>query len=312
MTMKKNTTLPQQTFTEWILRSLYKAFPFDLKGDISVLPANAIKGHISCIIPTRRGSSILRNLLTDLTRQTLSTDQFNVIIYDNTPEGIAPLIKEFSSLLRLHHLPDTAPTGMIGQFRNTALMHASGEYILFLDDDTRIRQRDLLSNALELFNTHQADIILAKGEGLALKEHPNYCFLDAYSFAARCSFYKRSLLEKLGGFRGDITGYEDIELGIRASMMNASILRTAHICYQHPPLFFHSLQKPIAIGQSILRLRGHYPFLIWLAIYGNALRFLGSFVFRAKIVGLKVRNADGFSAGSNGHLDTRTPFALGV
>ncbi len=275
MNMKKiSSRSPQRTFKTRILRLLYTRMPFNLKGDMPLLTLKAQKDTISCIICTRRDPGILKSLLTDLAGQTLSKDQFEVIIYDNTPSGNESLAEEFSPLLKLHQMHDATPSGMIGQFRNTALTHAHGEYILFLDDDTRLPQRDFLSLIIELFNTQTADILMPQGKGLSLDKDPRYHFLDTYSFAARCCCYKRSLLEQLGGFRKDITAYEDIDLGIRVSMMNAIILKTDRLCYEHPPLFFISWKKPVAIGQSVLCLRRHYPFYLWLIIYFNALRFL--------------------------------------
>lgn len=272
-------SLSKRTLKERFLQSIYELKPFNIQGDMPLPLPHAVKDYISCVICSRRSAPVLQKLLQDLTQQTLAPDQFEVIIYDNTPSGKEPFVEKFSSLLTLKYLSDDTDTGLLGHFRNLALTHARGDHILFLDDDTRLPQSDFLSTALALFKQTNADIIMPQGHGLPLENHSHYHYLDAYSFATRCSFYNRSLLEQLGGFRGNVTGYEDIDLGIRAIITKAAILKTDQITYEHPPLFFHSLNKPVAIGQSIQTLRQAYPFHLWLILWLNALSLLPLFLW---------------------------------
>jgi hypothetical protein len=51
-------------------------------------------------------------------------------------------------------------------------------------------------------------------------------------------------------------------------------LRMEELNYYHPPLYFDSMEKPLAIGQAIFKVRRYYSFLVWLLVYFNALRFL--------------------------------------
>jgi glycosyltransferase involved in cell wall biosynthesis len=248
--------------------------PFSLQGDLDGSKRNYQGAFISCLITAARPPEILQALLADLASQSLTKDRFEIILWDNSPQGLGKLALQYTPFIPIRYFRDLSKDGFIGRMRNRQLQEALGEYVLFLDDDTRLPQKDFLARALGLFKKLNPDILLPNGEALLVKELAGYKFLDPFSFATRCCFYKRRLLDDLTGFRADITAYEDIELGIRATFKGAKIIKTRELKYQHPPLYFHSLQKPLAIGQSILKLRRHYPLPIWLMIYLNALRFL--------------------------------------
>ena len=101
-----------------------------------------------------------------------------------------------------------------------------------------------------------------------------YDFLDQFSFANRCSLYRRSTIRSLGGFFKGLNAYEDPELSIRLMLNAPKIVQDEGLNYYHPPLYFDSMRKPLAIGQSIFQLQGRYPWPLWLLTYFNALRFL--------------------------------------
>jgi len=228
---------------------------------------------LSCLICTHRGASFINTLLNHLGHQSLDKRSFEILILDNTPQGLEGKIEGRGSL-PIQISRNASTHGFIGALRNEIFRKAKGEYILFLDDDTQILQKDFLHKALELFKHTDADIIMPCAYGIASDKMPHYHYLDNYSFAARCCLYKKSILDEVGVFRENITAYEDIDLGIRMRLRKAKILKTPLLEYHHPVLFFDSLQKPLAIGQSILKLRAYYPWYLWILIYLNALRFL--------------------------------------
>ena len=256
-----------------IIKTIYHLSPFNLSGDLSKRLTDAKGNFISCLICSARKSSFIEQLLTDLSQQNLEKDQFEIIILDNSLDGLEKSIKKYTELIPIKCVRNTSTDGNLGHFKNELLSKAQGSYILFLDDDTRLLQKDFLKKTLYLFKQFDPDILLPYGKPLICPDIPHYKFLDPYSLATRCCVYKRSILETMGGFRGSITAYEDIELGIRCSLWGAKILKTTKLEYHHPSLFFNSLQKPLAIGQSILKLKDHYPWHVWILIYLNALRF---------------------------------------
>jgi len=237
----------QNQFKLKCLQTLYRLTPFNLKAD-GLLPTSDEKIIFSCVIPSRRPEE-LKNILEDLSLQDFPQEKIEVIAVNEVSKVISSL-------------------------RNQGLASAHGEFILFLDDDTRIFQKDFLSKAYDLFKTYQADILLPYGQSLYGIMQSKQDFLDHFSFATRCCFYSRGLLERLGGFRNNLNSYSDIELSIRATLLSPVVIKSEKVSYFHPPLHFPTMQKPLAIGQSIFKLRQYYPLQVWLLIYVNALRFL--------------------------------------
>jgi len=237
----------QDQFKFKILKAIYRAAPFNLAADWKP-SSTKTKIVLSCVIPSYRRDQ-LKNILEDLSLQDFPKENFEIII-----------VKDISKV--------------IGFLRNKGLEMSQGEFILFLDDDTRIFQKDFLSKAFSLIKKTEADILQPSGHSLYGVLKSKQDFLDRFSFASRCCFYTRPLLERLGGFRADLNSYSDIELSIRAMIISPRVIQTEELTYYHPPLYFPSLQKPLAIGQSIFKLRRYYPLGAWLLIYFNALRFL--------------------------------------
>ena len=90
---------------------------------------------ISVIVPSRERNDKLQQLLTALTQQNLDADKFEVIICD---DGSVPPIAEALSLRALPFRTNVIRQEARGPgaARNTAIRHASGAVLLFLDDDS--------------------------------------------------------------------------------------------------------------------------------------------------------------------------------
>lgn len=262
-----------RTIKERFLKNIYNLFPFRISGDLSGPLPPLKENFISCLICTAREPSLLIALLMDIKQQSLDKELFEVLILDNSLKGIKDSIKKYFNLFSLKYIRNNTTQGELGKLRNELLLNAQGNYILFLDDDTRLIQNDFLEKAISIFKISNPDVIMPFGKALLCPQKPNYKILDSYSFATRCCLYKRSSLEAIRGCRNLIT-YDDIELGIRMELWGGKVLKTDELEYYHPALYFDSLKKPIAIGQSIFQLRKSYPWYAWLLIYINALRFL--------------------------------------
>jgi len=91
---------------------------------------------VSIIIPTYQRIHQMTQLLIDLNRQTIPLDRLQVLVVDDgSPTDPLPALRKMSvdydlELLRL------APGGP-ARARNKALERATGEYVLFLNDDVR-------------------------------------------------------------------------------------------------------------------------------------------------------------------------------
>jgi len=258
-----------------LLRWFFRKFPFNLKGDLLVNKQLPLKPIISCLICAHDRPEALNNLLDDLARQNLDRSQLEVIILnDGGQERIASVVRQYSSRLPIQYKENPVARKIIGQIRNQTLEMSCGKYILFLDDDTRILQDDFLKRALGVFSEMNPDVIIPRGEALYGIVKLKYDYFDRYSFGCAGCLYKREILDNLGGFKNDLASYEDIELGIRMTILGGELLKSEELSYYHPPFYFESMRKPISIGQSVLKLRRHYSFPVWIIVFLNALRFL--------------------------------------
>ena len=256
------------------LRLSYKLAPFDLKGDLKTDQKTVQKNFISCLICTCNRPNELKVLLGDLFYQTLDKKNFEVVILDNGWKDVWPVIKEFNSKITIKYKKAGSEHKMIGQLRNQTISESLGEYMLLLDDDTRIFQNNFLDTALRIFEEESPDAILPIGEASFGIVKLKYDFLNPVSFGNAAIFYRYETLKELGGFKDELPSYEDIEFSIRLTIADRKVLRTSELIYLHPPFYFDSMQKPLSIGCSIQKLRRHYSLVMWLLIYFNALRFL--------------------------------------
>ena len=267
--------LNNHDFRHCLLRTVYKIAPFDLKGDLKVELSHSVQQTISCLIITSKRPKELDLLLEDLADQTLNKERFEVIILnDGGGKVIQEVVEKYRPILQIVYRENGDPHRIISDLRNMTVEMSEGKYILFLDDDTRILQKDFLAKSLDLLDQTQADIVLVQGKPLYGLVKQRYCHLDQYSFANRCCLCQRKALENIGGFKAHLHSYEDIELSIRLIIYGFQIFKTDELTYFHPPFYFDSLRKPLSIGQTVFQIRHHYSFLVWLLVYLNALRFL--------------------------------------
>ena len=90
---------------------------------------------ISLIVPTYNRLPILKKCLAALEAQTVAKNQFEVIVIDDgSTDGTEAFMREYKAPFRLHSLRQkNSGTGMA---RRHGVEHASGEYLLLMNDDT--------------------------------------------------------------------------------------------------------------------------------------------------------------------------------
>ncbi len=224
------------------LRWIYNNWPFNLKGDLSGPLPPMIKGKLSCLIPSKQ-PHLLSHLLEDLQQQDIPKDLVEII-------------------------PIKANDTRIGYLRNLGLLKSQGEFILFLDDDTRIFQQDFLTKALTMIQESNCDTLIPHAKPLFCYSYSKNQYLKPFAFATRCCLIRRSALEKINGFR-NLYSFEDTELRIRLELSGCTLRLCKELEFFHPPYESSSWQKPLSLAHSILSLRKVYPFYIWVLIYLN-------------------------------------------
>jgi len=259
---------------ERVLHTLYRWFPFDLRGDCSVLEVvDGIK--LSCVINFYGRINLLEGILYSLQEQDFSHDSFEIVLVEDQggTEAGRLAAKKFSKDLPIRYLTLDANYGRMGYSRNFGLAHSRGEYILFLDDDTVLQQVDFLSKLVASFTANpDVDALVPHGRASYAVIDDRYDFHDPYFMTSRCTAYRRTVLAELGGFVSNFIGQEDVEFVVRFTIAGKRSLNVPELHYFHPPLLVPNFRKPKAVGYSFSLLRSRYSSVIWLLVICNCFR----------------------------------------
>ncbi|MCI4624574.1 MAG: glycosyltransferase family 2 protein [Candidatus Magnetoovum sp. WYHC-5] len=263
-----------------ILQFLYKVFPFPLKADANLLSTVDSSIELSCIINFYGRIDLLEGILFCLSSQSLDKSRFEVVLIEDrggTEAGKKTAVKFAQKLedkLNIKYVPLLDNFGKMGYSRNIGLINSSGKYILFLDDDTLIHQRDFLSLFLNEFAKAGVDSVVPRGSASFCTIKDRYDFHDPFFPSNRCTGYTREAIAELGGFVSNIVGQEEVEFLIRFIAAGKKHSYTSLIQYYHPPYILNSLNKAKAVGLSFGNLRHRYPFVVWSLILLNGMRHL--------------------------------------
>lgn len=259
----------------YILEALYSLFPFRLTGDAELGQTQG-SVTVSCVINFYGRAYLLRNILACLSEQGFVKESFEVILAEDrggTEEG-KEIAREFGEKLNIRYFTLEENLGVMGYARNFALSKTTGEYVLFLDDDTVILDGDFLKVLVREFEQTGADAVMPYGSASFCVIKDRYDYHDPYFPTNRCMAYRRETLRELGGFVSEIIGQEDVELTVRLIASRKKIHRSNMLSYMHPPLIYKDTNKAAAVGYSFTRLRDRYPLIIWLLLLINGLRYL--------------------------------------
>jgi glycosyltransferase involved in cell wall biosynthesis len=282
-----------------ILIALSKLFPFSLRGDANL---DGIKDacDISCLINFYGRINLLEGILYSLASQDLPKDKFEVLLIEDrggTEEG-REIAHKFEDVLNIRYFALSENFGVMGYSRNLGLSQAQGEYVLFLDDDTVILQKDFLSTLISIFKSSGADAVVPHGNASYGILKGKYDFHDPYYPTSRCMAYRRKVLAELGGFISEIIGQEDVEFVIRFIASGRRFHQVAALEYFHPPFIVNKIGKAAAVGMSFAKLRKRYPFVLWSMLLANGARYLPFLLFPMKTKWkMQARFSLGFSIG---------------
>lgn len=191
------------------------------------------KIDISIVIPTFNRSEDLYRCLLSLK----NTQDYNIeiiVIDDNSTDFTVPMIHEKFPEVRLFiNQINLGPS----YARNIGINEAKGDYILFLDSDTRIEHTDILNNLIMFFKNHpetgtvggelkinnsSADRVFGREISMdgnsrdrdIINEKGN--FLECAFLATCCCMVRRELAQEIGGFDPYYGfGGEDKDFGYR-------------------------------------------------------------------------------------------------
>ena len=139
---------------------------------------------VSCIIPTRNRSALLRNTVNSLINQNVSQDMYEILIIDNgstddTKEISQHIIKETTSR-QIRYIFEPEPGLLAG--RHGGALEANGELLVFVDDDIEARA-GWLQAIVETFKSLQVQLV--GGRNLPKFEVQPPAWLESFYDATR-------------------------------------------------------------------------------------------------------------------------------
>jgi len=151
---------------------------------------------ISVIICTYNRKKLLQRLLKDLVCQTIDRPKYDVVIVDNgSTDGTLELIDILIRKYRKIHIDLILEKKLgLGYARNIGVKKARGQYIAFLDDDSRI-SKNYLEKILACFNRVKPTPLVVGGKIIPLfdSRKPSW-FREKYgivSFGNSCRYLKK-------------------------------------------------------------------------------------------------------------------------
>jgi O-antigen biosynthesis protein len=159
----------------------------------------------------------------------------------STAAHIRPVLQEYMAKDARIKVVFRERNGNISAASNSALALATGAFIAFLDNDDEYTEHALFKVARTIVDDRSVDMIYSDEDKIA----PNGQFVDPFfkpdwspeylhacMYTCHLSVYRKSLVEKLGGLRGEFDTAQDYDLMLRVA---ASTTRIAHI----PDVLYH-------------------------------------------------------------------------
>jgi glycosyltransferase involved in cell wall biosynthesis len=187
--------------------------------------------HVSLIIPTHNKVHLLRRTLSSLENQSIPREDFEVLVIDDgSTDGTAEYLAAYAGPLRVLAVRHPSNRGRAAA-RNAGLKAATGDLIVFLDDDMEVVPDFLKAhlalhaarpgrvgvgnvvNAPEVTDSPIVRYMSTRGAQKIQGRGP----LPWKYFSTNNSSVPRLHLEKIGLFDEDFVtyGFEDLELGYR-------------------------------------------------------------------------------------------------
>ena len=225
---------------------------------------------LSIIIPTYNRCEQLQRVLSGLERQTVPSNQFEVIIVsDGSTDGTNDFLNTASTGLQLK--PIFQANSGVAAARNNGLYQASGQLILFLDDDV-VPDSQLVAEHLHIHTSQCGDVIVlgpmltpsdfslaswVRWEQAMLTKQYDAMLAEKYQPTAR-QFYTgntslaREHLLKAGGFDEHFRRAEDVELAYRLARSGLRFIFNAQaIGYHYAERSFGSwMDTPYIYGKN--------------------------------------------------------------
>lgn len=203
----------------------------------SAAPARTIA--VSVVIPSFNSTAYLAETVESVRAQTLGAWEI-VFVDDGSSDGTRALIESLIAAnggapMRLVCQPNAGTAAA----RNRGIALARGRYILPLDADDLIAPTMLEASASVLDAAPDVDLVFTDREDfgavLGIRSAGTYSVerLKYFNQIGYCSLYRRTLWERVGGYRSNVSGFDDWDFWLAAALRGC---RARHV---PKPLFRH-------------------------------------------------------------------------
>lgn len=226
--------------------------------------------HISVVIPTYNRIERLKRVLAALECQNYALDNFEVVIIsDGSSDGTDEYLRALTTPLHLHTA--SQPNQGVAVARNSGVRHATGDLILFIDDDV-VPAPQLIAEHVRIHTAHADDVIVLGPmltpedfhmsrwvrweQAMLTKQYEAMC-IGKYAPSAR-QFYTgntslaRAHLLASGGFDENFRRAEDVELAYRLAERGLQfVFNPTAIGYHYAERSFRSwMEIPYVYGRN--------------------------------------------------------------
>ena len=230
-------------YTEWINRfdRLHEESRIIFRKKIEEFPQNPL---ISVVIPTYNSKTTwLIEAIESVRNQIYPHWELCIADDSSTDKAIKPLLERYAQEDARIKLAFRKDNGHISAASNTALALASGEWVALLDHDDLLAENALFFVADAIIKNTDAALIYSDEDKITEKNQRyspyfkcefNYELFLAQNMICHLGVYKRSLINKLGGFRVGFEGAQDYDLALRV-IENIKTSQIVHI----PRILYH-------------------------------------------------------------------------
>jgi O-antigen biosynthesis protein len=203
-------------------------------------PASRPTPLISVLVPVHDPPiGMLDEAIASVTAQTFG--EWDLCLVDDgssDPDVIAALERRARSDPRIKLMRHETPRG-ISEATNTAMAHATGDYIALLDhDDTltadaleHIAHRIAAEPDLDMIYTDEDTLVDGRQVWAHLKPGWSPDTLRTNGYTCHLGVYRRTLVQELGGFRSDFNGSQDVDMILRLTERSDRIAHIPRILY---------------------------------------------------------------------------------
>jgi len=226
--------------------------------------------HVSVVIPTHNRIERLKRVLAALECQNYALHDFEVVVVsDGSSDGTNEYLRSLTTPLQIHMV--VQPNQGVAVARNSGVRHATGDLVLFVDDDV-VPAPQLITEHMRIHTAQPNDVIVlgpmltpegfcmsrwVRWEQAMLTKQYDAMIAGRYAPSAR-QFYTgntslaRALLLASGGFDENFRRAEDVELAYRLAERGLQfIFNPDAIGYHYAERSFHSwMEIPYVYGRN--------------------------------------------------------------